>query len=159
MTFCRPPGFWTAVAENWGIDLVPCSSQTADWFVWSRYCAEAPSALSNIGFFVVGAWFDFWPLHAAGLASLVSHCIPWNIFLWLDKFCVLLVLGFLAKKAPSVMFMLPFLASLGLLAFVEVQLRRRGWHNVHDVWHLGAAFIAYVYLRTVHAFRELAPPP
>lgn len=144
--FERDFGFWTWVSWKCGFTLVSFNSQTTDWYKWTYYCAEAPSVLSSFAFLFVAAVFNFRPLYFAGAASIISHCIPFQVFLTLDKVGVAVALLALVRRAPSVLFMLPFAVCLGLLAFAELHLRRRGWHNVHDFWHVGAAILAAVYL-------------
>lgn len=153
--FTRNNGiFYNAAAEKLtGIfsRLVDPRSQRENWYDKTYYISELWCALSNVGFFYVGAKHRSIELLIAGTASFLSHSFPKDFLLTADKIGVALVLLRFAREYKVITehpwLLLPG-AILGLISATDVYLARTGAHTwSHVVWHLSSAACADLFLR------------
>jgi len=122
------------------------NDQRENWYVMTPYVAEFWCTLSNIGFLYV-SWKHKSPeLLFAGCASILSHAIPKQWLLYVDKFGVLVGLSKFVREYKAILkqptLLLPLL-SIGILNTLDRYIaRQRGETWSHVVWHLGTAAIA-----------------
>jgi hypothetical protein len=129
---------------------VPYSSQREVQYQCSPYIAEFWCTLSNIGFLFVGWKNKKIAIFGAGLASILSHSIPLNCLLHLDKLAALWAASSLIPYAYHVFQFKPHmtvgltLLVITLNAFDYVIANKfpitRPW--THVIWHIGAATYA-----------------
>jgi hypothetical protein len=151
--FSRKSGYWSSTNENSFFGkLTNPESQREDWYVVSPYIAEFWCALSNIALFYVGCKFKNIPLILAATVSIISHTIPKQSFLILDKFVAIFAVitiavqyrSFINDNPTMSIFLFSLLASLNI--FDTIVARRYAITWSHVIWHLGAAGIAYIFL-------------
>lgn len=158
LLFTRGPGFWTDPADESRLDyfgkLTESKSQREDWYKVTPYIAEFGCALSNIGFLYVGAQHRSPEVLCAGIASFMSHSIPKQWLLHVDKLSVLLVLSKvirereILRKNPKLFFPI---ALAGCAQLLDLYLaRKKGRSQGHIIWHLSAAYAANEFLKCVH---------
>jgi hypothetical protein len=153
--FERVEGFWSNCedesSESYFSKLTDPKSQREDWYKISSYIAEFWCTLSNAGFIYVGAKHKSYELLFAGIASILSHSIPKQWLLHLDKAGVAIVFLKLLKEFnvltenPETALIL--LTSLGVIGATDIYLARnyaKTWPHV--VWHLSAALISDIFL-------------
>jgi len=116
----------------------------------TRYVAEFWCTVSNIGFFYVAWRYNCWELLVAATASVLSHAIPRQWLLTLDKLGVALVISKLARHYTIVVVHPWLIVLLGLSAFINMLdtyvARVHGQTWAHILWHLSSAFVASVVL-------------
>ena len=126
--------------------LTPPESQREDWYVVTHYIAEFWCCISNIGFLIVCYLFGFhqktYPILAAAICSILSHAIPLQIFLFLDKAAMILAIFSYLHLWRELWFFVPILFAVNQTDMYLV--RHFGYTWPHVLWHLIAAFLAYV---------------
>lgn len=135
--FTRAKGFWN-IPDAFETDK---SSQRENWFERTDYISEFWCALSNIGFLIVGWYFNSYVLIIAGLASFLCHSIPLQLLLYIDKFCAMCAVYQLVEVhgMQSYKYMIP----LGIMLMIDTYVSRAKqicW--CHVMWHFVAAAIA-----------------
>lgn len=155
--FSRGAGFWTHPDDENRSDyfgkLTEAKSQREDWYQVTPYMAEFWCAVSNIGFIYAGVQHKSPELLFAGVASLVSHSIPKQWLLHVDKLGVLIALTKLIrerevlKQNPKLL--LPIALAGGVGLFDVYLARKRGRSEGHVLWHLCAAYAANEFLKNV----------
>lgn len=155
--FERNSGYWTSKSDESRNDffgkLTEPKSQREDWYKVSPYVAEFWCALSNAGFIYVGYQHKCPELIFAGTASILSHSIPKQWLLHLDKLGVLLVASKAVRNYDVLIenpkLMLP-LAMAGAINGADAYLaRNKGYTWPHVAWHLSAAYIAHLFLQHI----------
>ncbi|NGX58632.1 MAG: hypothetical protein K940chlam3_01540 [Chlamydiae bacterium] len=153
--FERGAGFWTHPDEESKTSflgkLTDYNSQRENWYKVNCYMAEFWCTISNAGFIYVGLKHGSPELLFAGCASAISHSIPKQWLLTVDKIGVLIVLSKLIRDY-QVLGDHPWLAAPVTTA-VAINLadahlsRNYGVTWPHVVWHLSAAAIADLFLQ------------
>lgn len=150
-SFQRGKGFWSTPADEISTDffsiLTPQKSQREDWYAVSRFIAEFWCMVSNAGFIAVGLHQRSPELLFAGIASILSHSIPKQWLLTVDKIGVLVVLTKLVRERQVFIdnphLCLPLIALGGINLLLDVRIARsRAKTWPHVVWHLSAAAVA-----------------
>lgn len=153
--FERGAGFWSTPAdekkESFFGALTDPKSQREDWYKVSPYIAEFMCAASNAGFIYVGLQHSSPELLFAGAASIISHSIPKQWLLMVDKIGVAAV-AVKAVREYQIFIDHPWLlvpvALAGAINASDAYLaRNHGKTFPHVVWHLSAAAIADIFLR------------
>jgi hypothetical protein len=127
-------------------------SQREDWYAVSHYIAEFWCTLSNIGFFYVGWRCNSPSLLFTGLASVISHTIPRQFLLYIDKAGVAVALSEMIIKHNITIINHPttcleLLMGLFAINLIDARMARKyGRTWPHVLWHLSAAYIAYTFL-------------
>ena len=155
--FEREAGFWSNPSDeqNKGFfsKLTDSQSQRENWYKVSPYIGEFWCALSNVGFIYVGIKHKSPELLFAGVASIISHCIPKQWLLYVDKLGVLVVLSKVIREYKVVMDNPRLLAPVGLAVSINATdaylARNKGVTLPHVVWHLSAAVLANEFLKIV----------
>lgn len=157
-------GWWLKWCPSW-LSLTPPISQREVWFQVTPWIAEFWCCLSNVGFLWVAYRHKEFGIAFAGIASILSHAIPWEPLLWIDKIGVVIAIGsivfrFSRQKSPSVrkkterrskIKKLAYSACLLLgMNFIDMYLSRNQ-RNLrpypHVIWHCGAAFLSHLVLK------------
>lgn len=155
--FERGEGFWTKPQDekstNFFTRLTDSQSQRENWYKISPYVAEFWCAVSNIGFIYVGIQHKSPELICAGLASIISHSIPKQWLLTVDKLGVALVASKIIREhnaiAHNPMIIAP-LAAAGAINLADAYLaRKKGFTVPHVIWHLSAAYSAHLFLKAL----------
>jgi hypothetical protein len=152
--FSRGAGFWTTPADENATGffqkLTPRESQREDWYTTSPYIAEFWCCLSNAALIGVGAYCGSPELVFAGTASVVSHAIPKQWLLYVDKFGVLVAASKAVRTYPVLLnnpwLLAPIAGAAGLNALDAYCARKKGYTIPHVAWHCGAAAVAGLYL-------------
>lgn len=155
---------WLLWCPLW-ISLTPARSRRENWFQVTPWIAEFWCWVSNLGFLYV-AWKHQEPgIAFAGMASILSHAIPWEPFLWFDKVGVLLALGSVASrlwmKKMHWQTMVGGAISLACLNGLDYLLSpfQYLWPWPHVLWHGAAAALSFYFLElkksNVPAFVEM----
>jgi hypothetical protein len=153
--FERNQGVWSSPSDenNTGVfnKLTEPKSQRENWYKVTPYVAEFWCTLSNVGFIVVGIYRKSPELVFAGLASIVSHTVPLQWLLTVDKIGVLIALTKLFREYKVIVqhpILLVPIAALGLIGLTDIYgARVKGITWPHVVWHLSAAAVAEMFLR------------
>lgn len=127
--FIRNCGFWGSYFTPTNMN-----SQRENWFVKSQYIGEYWCALSNIGFIYVGLKHNSYPVLFAGIASFVSHSIPYQSLLYVDYIGVVAVGIMMAKKYDII----------GLVVvntLDKIISQKYGTCISHVFWHFYAAYV------------------
>jgi len=148
-------GYWTSSADekNTGFfnKLTDPKSQREDWYKVTPYIAEFWCAISNIGFLAAGIHCRSPELLFAGTASILSHSIPKQWLLYVDKIGVLLVLSKVLREHETLTdnpWLLVPVGIAGLINATDAYLaRNKGLTWPHIVWHLSSALLAYDFLQ------------
>jgi len=148
MKFDRGTGYWT-FCTLFELDAEP-ESQREHWYRVTPYIAEFWCTVSNVPFFLVAWHYGCWQLWLAAIASVLSHAIPKQFLLTVDKCGVLLVLSKLVFH-HTVLFHHPWVILLVGMTFainvLDTHLARQfGWTWPHIVWHVSSATVAAVVL-------------
>lgn len=110
--------------------------------------------MSNAGFIYVGLKHKSPELLFAGVASALSHSIPKQWLLTVDKIGVLVVLSKLVREYQVVInhpWLLAPVAVAGVINLADYYLATQYGQTVpHVVWHLSSAFLADVFLSYVN---------
>ncbi len=147
--FERGEGFWTSPSDESKNDffskLTEPKSQREDWYKVSPYIAEFWCAISNAGFVYVGLQRQSPELLFAGLASIVSHSIPKQWLLLVDKLAAAAAVVINALTKYQTVLNHPWLAIpislVGTNFLLDIYLARtQGKTWPHVAWHLSAAF-------------------
>jgi hypothetical protein len=156
-SFERGPGFWSnpkdEADKSFFGTLTDPKSQRENWYKVSPYIAEFWCALSNIGFIYVGLKYNSPELVFAGVASIVSHSIPKQWLLTVDKIGVALVLSKAVREYSTFAsnpWLLAPLAIAGTINMSDAYLARnyaQTWPHV--VWHLSSAALASEFLKQI----------
>ena len=159
MPYSRANGFWTNKFDEhktgFFAKLTPCKSQRENWYVVTEYVAEFWCTISNVMFLYYGFYHQCWELVVAGTASILSHSIPKQWLLYLDK-----IGAWLAVSKPFRMlymcgddmdviddYVLGLLGGALVLGGLDVYVSRNHyWHWIHVIWHLGTAYISHLFL-------------
>jgi hypothetical protein len=155
--FTRGKGFWSTPnddnCKSFFEKLTEHKSQREDWYKVTPYIAEFWCALSNIGFFYVGFKHAVPELIFAGTASFLSHSIPKQWLLTVDKIGVLIVAIKFITLYPTIVANPWLLAPAVIAATINLAdaylSRTKGQTWPHVVWHLSAAFLANLVLNNV----------
>ncbi|MBS1987716.1 hypothetical protein JST56_01860 [Candidatus Dependentiae bacterium] len=155
--FERENGFWTNQDDEAKIDffgkLTDPKSQRENWYKVSPYVAEFLCTISNTGFIYAGIQNNSPELILAGIASILSHSIPKEWLLYVDKLGVALVISKVVREYQVVIdnpILLTPLALAGLINAADAYLaRKKGWTLPHVAWHLSAAALAHYFLQYV----------
>lgn len=153
--FERGDGFWTSQCDEAKIDffgkLTDPKSQRENWYKVSPYVAEFLCTISNAGFIYAGIQNSCPELILAGVASILSHSIPKQWLLYVDKLGVALVISKVVREYQIVIdnpILVTPLALAGLINAADAFLaRKKGWTLPHVAWHLSAAALAHYFLQ------------
>lgn len=155
--FERGAGYWSNPTDE-GTNLffkalTAPESQRENWYAMTPYIAEFWCTVSNAGFIYAGIKQKSPELLFAGCASMVSHAIPKQYLLYLDKLGVaLVVLKAIRERAAlqkNPKLLLPLIA-LGLINGLDAYLaRNKGLTWPHVIWHLTAAYISNSLLQEI----------
>jgi hypothetical protein len=152
----RPPFVYEFPEDSWIV--IPPSSQRESWFVTSHYIAEFWCCLSNIGFFLVCAQYQFhpktWLILMAGYCSVLSHTFALRPFLWIDKFAMISVYFIYFHHWPWLLVLLPF-HLFDTFLHKTIFCKYLSQTFTHVVWHLVATAVAYQVLRVEITSEEI----
>jgi hypothetical protein len=161
--FERKKGYWSSPEDegNLGVfdKLTDRKSQREDWYNVSEYVAEFWCTLSNAGFIIAGLHRKSPVLIFAGAASIVSHAVPKQWLLTIDKVGVLIVIAKLIQEYKVLVtnpILLAPIAALGVINIMDTYLaaRVRGKTWPHVVWHISAACVADIALGVANKQRH-----
>jgi hypothetical protein len=152
--FTRGPGFWTQPADEkiksiFGA-LTNLNSQRENWYSVSPYIGEFWCTISNLGFIYVGIKHGSPELLFAGIASAVSHTIPKQWLLTVDKVGVFIVASKVIrerqvlKENPWLLLPVALAASINFSDAYLARHQSQTWPHV--VWHLSSALFADIFL-------------
>jgi hypothetical protein len=149
-SFTRGDGFWSKSTdeEKTGFfnRLTESPSQRENWYQVTPYIAEFWCTVSNVGLLAVGFYRRSFELVFAGSASVVSHTIPKQWLLLVDKIGAALVVLKLFREYKVIIenpFLIKPVAALGMVFVTDVCLARlKGITLPHVIWHLSAAAVA-----------------
>jgi hypothetical protein len=152
--FSRGAGFWTTPADEnasgFFQKLTPRESQREDWYTTSPYIAEFWCCLSNAALIGVGAYCGSPELMIAGAASTVSHAVPKNWLLNIDKIAAFVAVSKVIRTYPVLLnnpwLLAPIAGVAGLNVLDAYCARKKGYTILHVVWHCAAAAVAGLYL-------------
>jgi hypothetical protein len=145
--------FWL-LRPSW-IALTPLASRREVWFQVTPWIAEFWCCVSNVGFLYVARRYQERGVLFAGVASMLSHAIPWRVFHWLDKMGVLVALGSVGlrlwQKRLDVSSMVKGVLALGGVNALDYLLSSypHFWPWPHVAWHIAAAGLAAYFLEKV----------
>lgn len=152
--FTRNEGFWSNPEDEnkkgfWE-QLTEPKSQRENWYAVTPYIAEFLCTVSNVGFLYVGLQHNSPELIFAGIASILSHSIPKEWLLKVDKIGVALVLSKLIRNYATVLdkpvLLIPA-ALAGAINLADTYLaRNKGLTWPHVVWHFSSAYLAHLFL-------------
>ncbi len=153
--YSRGEGFWSHPSEeqntNFFTKLTYPRSQRENWYAVTPYIAEFWCTVSNAGLISVGVQQNSPALLFAGVASAVSHSIPKQWLLTLDKVGVIAVTLTFAKEYKVIAkhpFLLAPAALAGVINLSDSYLSRfEGRTFPHVLWHLSSACLASVVLQ------------
>lgn len=152
--FTRGAGFWSHPKdeEQTGFfsRLTDINSQREDWYKVSSYVAEFWCTISNAGFLYVGIKHGSPELIFAGVASTVSHAIPKQWLLTVDKIAAFTAFVKLAREYRVLVenpWLLGPIALLGINILDVPLARKKGMTLPHVAWHVSAAFVADLFLK------------
>lgn len=153
-SFSRGVGFWTQPADEQATGffqkLTPAESQREDWYKVTPYVAEFWCAVSNAALLGVGLYHGSPEIIFAGSASVVSHAIPKQWLLYIDKLGVLCVALKVARTYPVILnnpwLLVPIAGAVGLNIADVYFARKKGSTIPHVAWHCAAAAAAGMYL-------------
>lgn len=153
--YTRGEGFWTHPKDENNTNFFEKStyprSQREDWYDVTTYVAEFRCTLSNVGLFYVGFEQNCPALIFAGAASAISHAIPKQWLLTLDKVAMIAVILTLAREYETILNS-PLIMACGVVAFIinlsdSYLSRLQGKTWPHVLWHLSAAFLTSIVLK------------
>lgn len=131
--------------------LTDVKSQREDFYVTNEYIAEWYACISNVGFLLVGVYFMQFSLFLAGICSILSHAIPWQSLLTLDKVAAIIACVDLLHNYENIYKYKLIIGPFILFAISEIYISRK--YNFskyritpHVLWHLGAAAVAALIL-------------
>jgi protein-tyrosine phosphatase len=158
-SFERGPGFWSTPKDEanktFFSALTDPKSQRENWYKVTPYVAEFWCTVSNIGFICVGLQQNSPELVCAGIASAVSHTIPKQWLLGVDKLGVALVLSKVIREYGTIVNNPWLLAPLGIACLINVTdaylARNHAQTWPHVVWHLSSALFANEFLKQIHS--------
>lgn len=153
--FERNEGYWSNHSDETNTSffgaLTDSKSQREDWYTITPYIAEFWCAVSNIGFIAAGIHCKSPELLFAGTASIVSHTIPKQWLLYVDKIGVLLVLSKVIREYKTLTNNPWLLIPVGMAGIINITdaylARNKGLTWPHVVWHLSSALLAYDFLQ------------
>lgn len=156
--FERGSGFWTKQADEEREDffgkLTDPKSQRENWYAVTPYIAEFWCAVSNIGFIYAGVQNNSPELIFAGTASIISHSIPRQWLLYVDKLGVVVALSKAVREHKTVMnnpWLMASVAAAGVINGADAYLaRNKGYTTPHVFWHLSAAAISHGVLQSIN---------
>lgn len=148
--FDRGVGYWSDPSDeknqSFFSKITNRKSQRENWYKVTPYIAEFWCTLSNAGFFYVGVRHASPELIFAGTASVVSHTIPKEWLLVVDKIGAASAILRLAMEYETLMkypWLLTPIAAVGLINLCDsYSARTRGYTLPHVVWHLSSAGVA-----------------
>ncbi len=155
--FEREEGYWTSPSDESRKDffgkLTDPKSQREDWYKVTPYIAEFWCTVSNAGFIYVGIQNNSPELVFAGVASIISHSIPKQWLLGVDKLGVAVVLSKVIREREilkSNPILMGPLALAGAINATDAYLaRNKGYTSPHVIWHLSSALLAYGFLQYI----------
>jgi len=147
--FTRHHGYWSKPETNFFNKLH--NSQREDWYTISIYVAEFWCTVSNIPFLVVAYWHVSWELLFAAVASIVSHTVPKQWLLMVDKFGVLVAFSKLVRNYKVIDWQIGVLICVvAAINRMDMWLARRQkrlvWPWPHVLWHVSCACVAHIVL-------------
>ena len=153
--FERGGGYWSKpkdeLLEGYFTKLTNPQSQRENWYAVSPYIAEFWCALSNAGFLYAGIKHKCPELIFAGAASALSHAIPKQWLLHLDKIGVALVLAKVIRERKIVAnhpWIFGLVGAAGMINVLDTYLaRNKGVTWPHVLWHISAALLADQFLK------------
>ena len=159
--FSRGPGFWTDQShENltgYFEKLTDINSQREDWYQYTPYVAEFWCTVSNVAIIYSGIVNNSPELVFTGVASTISHAIPKQWLLHVDKLGVLVV-AMRALKEHRILFenpklLIPLVGAASLNLIDAHLARTTGATWPHVVWHCASAGLAGHFLNLVSQHR------
>jgi hypothetical protein len=145
--FSRKAGYWSnpdqEKSTSFFEELTDVHSQRENWYQVTPYVAEFWCTVSNVAFIYSGIVNRSPELVFAGVASIVSHAIPKQWLLKVDKLGVLIV-AMRALKEYQVLIqnpklLIPLVSAVGLNLFDAHMARTTGATWPHLVWHCASA--------------------
>lgn len=145
--FSRGPGVWTNPSQEnltgFFEKLTDVNSQRENWYQVTPYVAEFWCTVSNVAIIYSGIVNDSLELVFAGVASTVSHAIPKQWLLQVDKLGVLVV-AMRALKDYQVLIenpklLIPLVGAVSLNLIDAHLARSTGATWPHIVWHCTSA--------------------
>ena len=155
--FTRSAGFWSKPDDEEKSDffstLTAPKSQRENWYKVSPYVAEFWCTISNIGFIYVGLKQKSPELLFAGIASAVSHTIPKQWLLLVDKIGVAVVASKVIREYKVVcnnpILIIPAVLAASINMSDAYLARNKGQTWPHVVWHLSSALLANEFLKQI----------
>lgn len=147
--FNRGAGFWSDPSQEslkgFLGKLTDMNSQREDWYQYTPYVAEFWCTVSNVAFIYSGIVNHSPELVLAGVASAVSHAIPKQWLLQIDKIGVLVV-AMRALREYQVLFknpklLIPLAGAISLNLIDAHLARSTGATWPHLVWHCASAYL------------------
>ena len=145
--FSRGPGYWSDPGQEkltgFFEKLTDINSQRENWYQVTPYVAEFWCTVSNVTIISAGLLTHRPELVFAGVASTVSHAIPKQWLLQVDKLGVLIVaMGALKEyqvllKQPELL--VPLVGAVSLNVLDTYLARTTGATWPHLVWHCASA--------------------
>ena len=153
--FERAEGYWSKpkdeLLEGYFTKLTEPQSQRENWYGVCPYIAEFWCALSNAGFLYAGIKHKCPELIFAGTASALSHTIPKQWLLHLDKIGVALVLSKVIRERKALAqhpWLLTLVGAAGAINLLDTYLaRNKGVTWPHVLWHVSSAILADQFLK------------
>ena len=163
MMFERASGFWTnskdEIKQDFFHKLTDSKSQRENWYQVTPFIAEFYCAISNIGFIYVAWKYKCIELLFAGIASIISHSIPKQWLLYVDKLGVIIAFSKLTREF-NVILQYPWLiipiVMCGTINIFDAYLARTkdltSRHIIsyctitHVIWHFSSAFMSHIFL-------------
>jgi hypothetical protein len=159
--FTRGSGYWTTSADETKTDffgrLTDPKSQRENWYQVSPYIAEFWCMISNAGFIYAGLKHKSPELIFAGIASMVSHAIPKQWLLYVDKLGVAIAASKVIRNYDALVKNPQLVIPIGIAGSLNATdayfARNKGCTLPHVVWHLSAAYISHIFLHNLAAKR------
>ncbi len=119
-------------------------------YLHSKYIAEFYCTLTNIGFFIVGCYFQDYATLAVAIFSTISHALPLKGLILLDILVANLVL-LKVLSAYTLVIAHPNIIIAGVVTFIfgilDKFVGRKHLHIFgglfHSIWHLSAAIALF----------------
>ena len=160
--FTREAGFWSNQQDELKTDflgkLTDPKSQREDWYKVTPYSAEFWCTISNLGFIYTGIKNKSPEIVFAGAASIVSHSIPKQWLLYVDKIGVLIALSRIVREYKFIIQQPKYLllaGAAGLINIIDAYCARNYAQTMpHVFWHISAALLTDYFLKKAKDFNE-----